>query len=110
MPSKSTYKPSQCVPSGLMGGKDGIIVPSNAMKTSNGYISPQWGWYISTTPPTPEKYAANRIKDTNKGQQSANLKDATQVGAVQGDSQKPVFTRQIKGVPKNVSDWPSVPL
>lgn len=31
-------------------------------KGSNGYISPQWGWYVSTTPPTPEMYHNNRYK------------------------------------------------
>ncbi len=34
---------------------------------SNGYISPQWGWYISTTPPTPEYHNTAGLHN-NKGQ------------------------------------------
>ena len=33
----------------------GGMKPSTAV--SGGHISPQWGWYISTTPPPLEKYS-----------------------------------------------------
>ncbi|KAG7346791.1 hypothetical protein IV203_005860 [Nitzschia inconspicua] len=41
----------------------GMIMPSlsggnagGSPALSNGYVSPEWGWYINTTPPTPEMY------------------------------------------------------
>ena len=53
--------PSKCVPSMPSGGvllpmKPGNVPGSGPVAGGNGYVSPQWGWYISTTPPTPEKY------------------------------------------------------
>eukprot|EP01083_Nonionella_stella_P192780 712389_1 len=38
----------------------------NSVGVGNGYVSPQWGWYISTTPPTPE-YHSNSI-NSSRGQ------------------------------------------
>jgi hypothetical protein len=29
---------------------------SHSGGSSPGYVSPEWGWYINTTPPTPEMY------------------------------------------------------
>lgn len=61
------FHPSQCVPKGLSGGS--IIMPTGGglqqgqqqyhnqqPSNGNGYISPQYGWYISMTPPTPPHY------------------------------------------------------
>jgi len=66
----------QCVPSGLSGGSismpsgGGILKAGNvALNGGNGYISPQWGWYISTTPPSPEKYYSNAEKGTEENLQ-----------------------------------------
>eukprot|EP00551_Chaetoceros_affinis_P007557 CAMPEP_0203683524 /NCGR_PEP_ID=MMETSP0090-20130426/47569_1 /ASSEMBLY_ACC=CAM_ASM_001088 /TAXON_ID=426623 /ORGANISM="Chaetoceros affinis, Strain CCMP159" /LENGTH=400 /DNA_ID=CAMNT_0050552673 /DNA_START=374 /DNA_END=1576 /DNA_ORIENTATION=- len=75
-PTTNRFHPSQCVPSGLSGGS--IIMPSGGglqqgpgqqqyqqqqqhqqqqqPNNGNGYISPQYGWYISMTPPTPPHY------------------------------------------------------
>lgn len=82
--------PSECIPSGMMGGS--ILMPSggqsgqvpsshghpqvngngntnmNINVNVNGYISPQWGWYISTTPPTPEYHSS-----TSKNNQTSNM-------------------------------------
>uniref|UniRef100_A0A7S2W487 Uncharacterized protein n=1 Tax=Eucampia antarctica TaxID=49252 RepID=A0A7S2W487_9STRA len=117
MSNKPNYQPSQCVPSGLIGGKDGIIQPScSGMKNTNGYISPQWGWYISTTPPTPERYSSKKMKSLdNSGPNISNVDGNESVrcnnsNSSTNDSNTPIFTREIKGIPKNVSGWPSVPL
>jgi len=70
--TRKNHHPSKFMPSGMMGGT--ILMPSGGgvhantaqggppsascnptvSVSVNGYISPQWGWYISTTPPTPE--------------------------------------------------------
>jgi len=95
--SNLSCHPSQCVPSGLSGGS--ISMPSGggslkagnvALSGGNGYISPQspsWGWYISTTPPTPEKYH----------------RPPKPAGAS-------VFKRVANDVPNCTHGWPSVPL
>jgi len=49
------------LPKGLDRAHDGIAIPtrpcnSHTSTTSEGEASPQWGWYINTTPPTPEMY------------------------------------------------------
>jgi len=171
---KDFFHPSQCVPSGLGGGK--IVMPSGgglvggvgvggpshnqaqqskASNSSNGYISPQYGWYISMTPPTPPHYhnhthgnghghgndAANGAnsnntnrKTTSEPQQIIHEHQPFQVhgnqqlyhqqqtthmhnGNVAPDGRpmmmphsRPVFTRNLKGIPNNTSGWPSVPL
>ena len=73
---KAPIHPSECIPSGLAGGS--IIMPTGggyqqiqqnqissqqhqqqhhqSSNNANGYISPQYGWYISMTPPTPPHY------------------------------------------------------
>ena len=122
----------------------------------NGYISPQYGWYISMTPPTPPQYheasTSKRKKDRQQQQQQQQPQPQPQnyqqnqilqqqqlngkvhqqqilplthndgkpiimtTAATQGMGQppavptRPVFTRNLKGVPNNTSGWPSVPL
>lgn len=71
---KAPIHPSECIPSGLAGGS--IVMPTGggyqqmqqnqissqqqqhhqSSNNANGYISPQYGWYISMTPPTPPHY------------------------------------------------------
>mmetsp|Transcript_29267 Transcript_29267/g.86666 ORF Transcript_29267/g.86666 Transcript_29267/m.86666 type:complete len:135 (-) Transcript_29267:383-787(-) len=84
--SKRNNASSQFVPSGIVGGKGGgVVIPSgggmSAQKgsrplggssTSNGHVSPQWGWYISTTPPTPEHYAG---KEKSAKKQAKSTED-----------------------------------
>ncbi len=123
-----THRPSQCVPS-MPSIKSKGGPPVN---TKNGYISPQWGWYISTTPPTPE-YLQNSVNtnvNTNQGQphQVATKNESQQQHA---DTNRNVFVpsrqqwnpsttpiREVslskpvfnKGNPNYSSGWPTVPL
>jgi len=110
MSNKPNFQPSHCVPSGLVGGKNGINIPTSSVKNSNGCISPQWGWYISTTPPTPERYCSKKIKSLGN---SGSIFDGNEIvqrnNSIMNGSKTPIFTREIKGIPKNVSGWPSVP-
>lgn len=119
-----THRPSQCVPS-MPSIKSKGGPPVN---TKNGYVSPQWGWYISTTPPTPE-YLQNSV-NTNQGQshQVATKNEPQQQHA---DTNRNVFVpsrqqwnpstapiREVsvskpvfnKGNPNYSSGWPTVPL
>jgi len=104
---------SHCVPSGLSGGS--IIMPSGggiiktgniAINGGNGYISPQWGWYISTTPPSPEKYYSNVAKGNVENLQRQPILDRqpTKPAIV------PTFRRVTNIAPNCAQLWPSVPL
>ncbi len=140
--NNSNKVPLQCIPSGLAGGS--IVMPSgggmqqgssinsscNSNSQSypqpntndpNGYISPQYGWYISMTPPTPQHYpdasssknGHGNIDQTMNNNNHNNHKLSTKNTIPhQGPPplNKPVFTRSLKGVPNNISGWPSVPL
>jgi hypothetical protein len=115
-------KPSQCIPSMIP------TMPLNGKGcapgcTKSGYISPQWGWYISTTPPTPE-YSSSAKNQVLSHQMNTNNLYATNRPAIHGNFSKqpwnpsttpiqespqpiPVFS---KGAPNYSSGWPTVPL
>ena len=113
-------QPSQCVP----------YMPTNSAgkgcstsSANNGYISPQWGWYITTTPPTPEYHSTSKNKmqvlshplNTKNPQASHTVGNHTMYGHKQPwnpsttpiQEAPPKFT---KGAPDYSSGWPSVPL
>jgi len=109
-------KPSQCIPTMPSNGKG--CAPGS---TKSGYISPQWGWYISTTPPTPE-YSASAKNQVLSHQMNTNNLYATNRSAIHGNFSKqpwnpsttpiqeapqPIFS---KGAPNYSSGWPTVPL
>jgi len=132
--------PSQCIPSGLgptAAGSGGIIMPTgggmggpkrcgSTSSTNGGYVSPQWGWYISTTPPTPERYNHH---PSSQQQKKWNLHSNTNVAPIEKPASviaenqsgvcghspvpttQPVFTKGVKGVGSTPGlGWPSVPL
>ena len=81
-----------------------------------GNFSPQWGWYISTTPPTPEKYYAaphTGKKPTKTSEKKLDnvpeTKPAEHPAPVFHHSKpSPVFKKG--GVPSATMGWPTVPL
>jgi len=81
-----------------------------------GNFSPQWGWYISTTPPTPEKYHAaphTGKKPTKTSEKKLDnvpeTKPAEHPAPVFHHSNpSPVFKKG--GVPSATMGWPTVPL
>lgn len=110
--SNLPYHSSQCLPSGLSGGSismpsgGGIIKAGNvALNGGNGYISPQWGWYISTTPPSPEKYFSNVAKGTEE-----NLIKQPSESQPSKPAILPTFKRVTNIAPNCTHGWPSVPL
>lgn len=79
-----------------------------------GYISPQWGWYINTTPPPHEMYSSKSKKPgIDKIEENANA--APSSSFTRRDTYKPptgivplpVFKHTIAGP---VHGWPNVPL
>ena len=106
----------------------GFSLPGGDDSCYNGYVSPQWGWYAtgSTTPPTPEPFYAlppktisssNRTETTNANQhdheairykiQKIELTERSKASQNNATRMKPVLK---KGIPRDASGWPSVPL
>merc|ERR1712232_1342964 len=103
----------QFVPSGITGGiGGGIIMPSmGSMKSgsnggASGHISPQWGWYISTTPPPVEKYpAANTRKKGAKDKNNISSIDPLSHPSYSSSQPMPVFKKSIKGSGRTHMEW-----
>jgi len=124
------------VPSGLGGGKDGVLIPSSGVVfksdsisslghvTTNGHaspVSPQWGWYISTTPPSPDKYyytveKRELLMQNQQHQEGQNSPSLSQSIANESAvlptsvSRTPAFTRDVKNNLSGAEGWPTVPL
>jgi hypothetical protein len=134
------YATSSCIPSGMHRQSGGLIMPTRPGGVPgvqyNGKVSPQWGWYISTTPPSPEKFYTRplgkkakkamqqpinelsplpdesqnimHISDMKMTDSGAPLREISQRNAVQ---HPPVFKKGMKGLSENgTMGWPSVPL
>lgn len=85
----------------------GIIKAGNVtLNGGNGHISPQWGWYITTTPPTPEKYYSNVAKDTEENK----IKQPESESQHSKPAILPTFKRVTNVAPNCTHGWPSVPL
>lgn len=82
---------------------------------TGGYESPQWGWYINTTPPTPEMYYSRPTKSV-KPDLSSETSQASSSGeasiATIGNSHhpNPVFQGLQDKHKASPMGWPSVPL
>lgn len=100
--SARNSSPSRYIPKGLSANHNGLIMPTKPYNNNDdGYVSPQWGWYINTTPPTPDMYHRNSsITKPHSSMDSAafHKRPATLTN--------PAFNKQ-KG---HIHHWPSVPL
>ena len=91
---------------------------------SPGYVSPEWGWYINTTPPTPEMYhsqssfgASSKLTRTDASA-APNFPFASQtVAAAQTSgksiSAKPHHNQVFQNLQNNMTQnmgWTSVPI
>jgi hypothetical protein len=84
---------------------------------TGGYESPQWGWYINTTPPSPEMYHSSRPTKSRKGSgtstsdtSEAKGETCSTVNTTGNAYPNPVFQGlqdKHKAAPMG---WPSVPL
>lgn len=90
------------LPKGLSAGHGGIIYPTHPnAQSSAGYVSPEgWGWYITTTPPTPDMYHhASKLPKKGTTHSTTTSKRTTLTN--------PAFKT---GSQKTAVGWPSVPL
>lgn len=90
------------LPKGLGGGHSGLVMPTKPGQASGAYHSPEWGWYINTTPPTPEMYHSQYSSTKNKLPSSKDL-------PVSG---RPAFATASNAPSTKTAamGWPSVPL
>lgn len=132
MPIRSAMSRSRSVRSGancleessekfpLPSAKEQYTVDPFSSGTS-GIDSPQWGWYINTTPPTPEMYYS-RPQKSRKPDSTSDTSEASTITAFPPSSvtvndqqlpkyhPNPVF-RGLQDNNRSVPlDWPSVPL
>lgn len=104
------------LPKGLGAGHSGLVIPTKPgdVSMTAGYHSPEWGWYINTTPPTPEMYH-NHYSSTRP--KKSSLKDSTRRSvalqpsqtALQTSGPPPTFSNHANARTTNMG-WPSVPL
>jgi hypothetical protein len=113
-------------------GGNGFIIPSrsferyslieNKMLGSNGSeMSPQWGWYINTTPPTPELHQSRSTSKTlysSATHQNDHLIKGDQISLTskvfsEGGSksyQNQIFQNLQDSTKTNQMGWTSIPL
>lgn len=94
---------SRFLPKGLHGGHGGLHMPTKPY--ADGYVSPDWGWYINTTPPTPEMYHSSSKVYLKKPSTYPAPPATTRRGPSALDS--PAFSKGGKG---GATHWPSVPI
>lgn len=90
--------------------------PGGAAAAAGGGIeSPQWGWYINTTPPTPEMFHSRSSLQKHNSERSSS--DHSSSGASVYDPSNPatrgpnrVFQGLKAGSNRPPIGWPSVPL
>lgn len=101
--SAMTTDTSRFLPNGLQGGHGGLLIPTKPY--GDGYVSPDWGWYINTTPPTPEIYHASSKQYLKKPTSYSTQQEVTRRGPSALDS--PAFSKGHKG---GTAHWPGVPI
>ena len=83
---------------------------------TNGYESPQWGWYINTTPPSPEMFYSSRNNKIRKGTGSTSDTSEMSRDSVLSNASgnnaypNPVFQCLQDKHKARPAGWPSVPL
>jgi len=112
----------QCryIPAGIKGrAKGGIVVPTGGgLKPtgtggSTGYISPQWGWYTTLTPPQGEMYGSGSSAEKKENTLCVNGQIAHSANSTRNHTPSsmeptlPVFTQAVSAPSHG---WPSVPL
>ena len=121
------------LPRGLNRAHDGLVIPkrpygpppeSTVPASASGEQSPQWGWYINTTPPTPEVYCNRPPKKHHSGssQGSVDISTASSVSATTTTTHRgaspifparkpnPIFQDLQAKNKNNAAGWSSVPL
>jgi len=106
------------IPRGLDEKHSGLIMPTRPVgheKGNAGGDSPQWGWYINTTPPPPEMYCSRPSqKSEGKSETStASQSSFSTWSATRSDMPAGGPNRVFKGLQSSAKapmGWPSFPL
>jgi hypothetical protein len=112
---------SRYLPKLMNRSKNDAITPSRPQgsggpSTAGGIESPQWGWYINTTPPTPDMYHSGSKSLHKKQDSSANASQAsagtTAFGSPTTTSHQPnrIFQEMQDKRQGASMGWASVPL
>jgi hypothetical protein len=79
--------------------------------TERGIESPQWGWYIQLTPPTPDMYHSGSRPHRKKQHSSVNASQATSESATAASNQPNRIFQEMQDKRKGASmGWSSVPI
>ena len=84
------------------------IEPAGSSGSAEGVESPQWGWFLRTTPPTPQMYG--RYHQKSDGSMASTATDASTSTVPGSHPTNPVFQGmqdKQKAIPMG---WSSVPL
>lgn len=86
------------------------IEPAGSSGSVEGVESPQWGWFLRTTPPTPQMYGRYHQK-SDASMASSSTDTSNSVSTVPGSHPNPVFQglQEKQKVAPSVG-WSSVPL
>jgi len=94
----------------MNGSGNGLVMPTRPYgndHTGNGVESPQWGWYINTTPPTPEMYHSHS-SISHKMMMEPSQKVSPRAAPDVKGHQNHVFQNLQDKAPQ--IGWPSVPI
>lgn len=109
------------LPNGLSGAHNGLLMPTrpyhshyqNHHDNMGGVESPQWGWYITTTPPTPEMHQSPHMTASKKSDSTIQSSDSSSTTQSTTEACVPTTNLVFQGLNKTVKPnmgWPSVPL
>jgi hypothetical protein len=112
---------SRYLPKLMNRSNNDVVMPSRphgsgGPSTAGGIESPQWGWYINTTPPTPDMYHSGSRSLHKKQDSSANASQASSVTVASESStatshQPNRIFQEMQDKRKGASmGWASVPL
>lgn len=95
--SKPTSEPSRYLPRGLDKAHNGIVMPrmpygtqiDQSSSNDGGVESPQWGWFLRTTPPTPQMYYPRAPAAVQRHATTSSTNVPLPVGAPRADPSIP---------------------
>jgi hypothetical protein len=104
-------------------GDGGLIMPTRPFgggpRDPTGQSSPQYGWYVNITPPTPEMYYSRHYKPGLGIERDSDFSTGSSAGSAASSAADSVAAatrgpnrvfQNLKGSNKPPMGWPSVPL
>ena len=84
-------------------------VPPSASSVDGEIESPQWGWFLRTTPPTPQMYQSHSKHPSTGDSSLASTGTASSTSTVPTAHPNPVF-QGLQDNTRHAMDWSGVPL